>query len=147
MVISMGSCRKLLIDQKIFELKRENDLWWRITESSHRVVKFISIDVAAMDWLASAVGACGVADGSSEFFRTHRKGNQGLVVQQSHNSFGRFLTLFEFGHEKRRGLIVVLEGLKGEAWRRFGEALKEASSYSSVLGEKNRVRRRLLHLL
>lgn len=53
----MGLCQKLLINQKLYEFKRENDPWWQIIERNHKVTKFISIDVTAMDWLASVVGA------------------------------------------------------------------------------------------
>lgn len=42
-------------------------------------IKFISIDVIAMDWLALVVRACGASIGSFEFFRTHKKGNQVLM--------------------------------------------------------------------
>lgn len=62
-----------------------------------------------------------------------------LVVQRCLNSYGRFLSLWEYGHDRRGGFIVVLEGLKGEGWRRFGELLREVVSSFSVLGVKNRV--------
>lgn len=70
----MGLCRKIHIEKKLFELKKENAQWWGITESSHRVTKFISMDVAAMEWLASAVGACGVYVGSSDFIKLEGRG-------------------------------------------------------------------------
>lgn len=82
----MGLCRKQLINQNLFDFKHENDQWWRITESNHRITKFISIDISDMDWLATALGAC-VFVGSSEFYKTRRKGSQVLVLQICHNSY------------------------------------------------------------
>lgn len=49
LVFLMGSIHKLLIDQKIFVFCRENAQWWRISKTSRRVTKFISIDIAAME--------------------------------------------------------------------------------------------------
>lgn len=64
----MGLYRKLYIDQKLFEFKRENVQWWRIMESSRRVT--------AMDWVAPVVVTCGASVSFSGVFRTCRKGNQ-----------------------------------------------------------------------
>lgn len=93
-------------------------------ESSPRVIKLIFIDVVAMDRLELEVAACRAFVGSSEFFKTRRKGNQMLVVQRCHNSYGWLLMLLEFGNDKRHSLIVVLEGSKGEWWRGFVEVLR-----------------------
>lgn len=70
LVCLMGSCQKIRIDQKLFEFKKENAQWWRITESSGRVTKFISIDTAALEWLAYAMGDCRASIGSSKFYKT-----------------------------------------------------------------------------
>lgn len=60
----------------------ENEKWWRIMESSHRVVKFISIDVKVMVWLVTLVRDYTASMGSSEFLRTRRKGAGGAEVSQ-----------------------------------------------------------------
>lgn len=59
---------KFFIDQKLFEFKREKEKWWRITESSQRVMKYISIDVEAMAWLVSTVRECAAVVGFSLSF-------------------------------------------------------------------------------
>lgn len=48
------------------------------------------------------------------------------------------MTLSEYGHELRHGFIVVLEGSKGEGWKRLAESMREAVNFSSVLGVKDR---------
>lgn len=85
------------------------------------------------------VGACGAFVGSSEFYKTCRKGNRVLVVQRCHNSYGRFLSMSEFGQKRRRGFISVPEGSKGKGVRRFEELLRVAVSSPSVSGVKYRV--------
>lgn len=69
-----------------------------------------------MDWLAIVVGACSAPAGSSEFYKTRRKGNQVLVVQRCYNKYGHFLMLFEYDQEVRNGFIAVLEGSMGKGW-------------------------------
>lgn len=119
-----GVTLKFLIDHKLFEFKRENEKWWRTTKRSQCVVKYISINVEAMAWLVSTVTECAASVGSSEFLKTHGKGNQVLVVQRCHNYYGRFFWLSKFGHKKKRGLIVVLEGGKGGRERVGGSSAK-----------------------
>lgn len=59
-----------------------------------------------------------------------------LVVQRGCNLNGSFFSPLEFGHEKR-GMIVVLEGRKGEGWRKLGDILKELMAHSSALSVRN----------
>ncbi|KAG6713578.1 hypothetical protein I3842_05G160400 [Carya illinoinensis] len=91
-----------------------------------------------MDWLALVIGLCGTSGGLFEFFRTRRNGNQVMVVQRDQNRYGRYLTMSEYGHDKRHGSIVVPESLKGEGWRKFGALLMEVFYPYSVLGDRNR---------
>lgn len=46
-----------------------------------------------------------------------------------------------------RSFIGVLEGSKGERWRRFATMLKEVVSMSSVLGVKNKASMRVSPLV
>lgn len=63
-----------------------------------------------------------------------------LVVQRCLNSYGRFLSLSEYGHDRRHGFVIVPEGLKGVGWRRFGDVLREVVPSSFILGDKNSLR-------
>ncbi|KAF5471359.1 hypothetical protein F2P56_011801 [Juglans regia] len=135
----MGLCREVVIEQKVFEFRKENERWWRITESGRRVVKYISVDHEALGWLGLMVKECAESLGSSEFLRTRRKGNNVLMVRRGCNNNGSVIFISEFGHEKRRGLLVVPEGRKGEGWRNFGVTLKELSPPPSVPSVRNRV--------
>ena len=69
----MGLCNEVFIDQKLFEFRKENARWWRIIESSHRGVKYISVDWETLGWLGSMVKECAVTLGPQEFLRTRRK--------------------------------------------------------------------------
>ncbi|KAF5449121.1 hypothetical protein F2P56_029600 [Juglans regia] len=134
----MGMCRDVFIEQKLFSFRKENDRWWSITESSRRVVKYVSLDQEALGWLGFTVKECATPLVSSDFLRTHRKGNSVLMVQRGCNHNGSFFSLSEFGHDKRRGMIVVSEGRKGEGWRIFEDTIKELTLSSSVWSGRNR---------
>ncbi|KAF5471106.1 hypothetical protein F2P56_011573 [Juglans regia] len=92
------------------------------------------------------VKECAVTLGSHEFMRTRRKGDIVLIVSKGRNHNGSFISLSKFGRDKRRGLLVILEGRKGEGWRNFGDTLMElfSSSVSStrtshaIFAKKNR---------
>ncbi|KAF5460791.1 hypothetical protein F2P56_020633 [Juglans regia] len=132
----MGLCREFVIDHKVFEFRKENERWWRITKRSSRVVKYISLDHETMGWLGSMVKECAASLGSAEFLRTRRKGNMVLMVRRGSNYYGSFIVLSEFGHDKRRGMIVVPEGRKGEGWRYFGDTVNELSPpFSSTVSQ------------
>ncbi|XP_035544577.1 transcription factor Pur-alpha 1-like [Juglans regia] len=128
----MKSCKEVFIDQKFFEFRKENHRWWKIIESSHRVVKYIALDNEPMGWLGAMVRECAVSKGVHEFLRTRRIGDTVLMVRKGHNYNGNFMSLLEFGRDKRRGLIVVPEGRKGEGWRNFGDTLMELHASSGL---------------
>ncbi|XP_041004110.1 uncharacterized protein LOC121249465 [Juglans microcarpa x Juglans regia] len=90
-----------------------------------------------MGWLGSMVRECVVFRSAHEFLRTHRKGDTVLMVQKGHNHNGSFISLSEFGRDKRRGLIVVPKGRKGEGWKNFDDALMEIHA-SSISGKRTR---------
>lgn len=71
----MGSNWKLYIDFKLFEFHCENEKWWRITEKSHKVTKFFTINEPAVEWLASVVVKCSALLGSSKFYKARRIGS------------------------------------------------------------------------
>ncbi|XP_041012186.1 uncharacterized protein LOC121255758 isoform X1 [Juglans microcarpa x Juglans regia] len=134
----MGTCRDVFIEQKLFSFRKENDRWWSVTKSSRRVVKYVSLDHEALGWLGFTVKECAASLVSPNFLRTQRKGNSVLMVQRGCNHNGSFFSLSEFGHDKRRSMLVVPEGRKGEGWRKFGDTIKELTLSSSVWSGRNR---------
>ncbi|XP_035543339.1 uncharacterized protein LOC118347632 [Juglans regia] len=133
----MGLCKEVFIDQKLFELKKENAKWWRIIESSHRGVKYISVDGETLGWLGSMVKDCTVTVGSQEFLQTRRKGDTVIIVRKGHNFNGSFISISEFGRDKRRGLLVIPEGRKGEGWKKLADILMEMADFQIVAAKKN----------
>lgn len=76
---------------------------------------------------------------SLELYKTQRKRNQVLVAQKCHNSFGRILSLSEYGHDMRTWFIIVPKGFKGEEWRSLEASLRMvAVTSSSVSRVRNR---------
>jgi hypothetical protein len=63
------------------------------------------------------------------FWRRSLDGFPGIFAQRCANKHGRFLTVEDYGGGRRRGVILVPEGRKGEGWEAFRLELLSVVNY------------------
>ena len=61
-----------------------------------------------------------------------------LIVRKGRNLNGSFISISEFDRDKRRGLLVIPEGRKGEGWKKLADILMEMADIQIVAAKKNK---------
>ncbi|XP_035540151.1 uncharacterized protein LOC118344192 [Juglans regia] len=76
------------------------------------ISKFMCLCGAAASWIGKGIEYCLELICYDGFFRELRMGNGVLIIEHHINTRGSFLQLSEFRNGKRKGLLVIPEGLK-----------------------------------
>lgn len=116
----MGFSRWCSVESKCFELVVEGAATeLKILESSRGVTRSIRLNSKDSSWLLASVEELIAAKDSVVFWRRSRSGFPSTLVQRCANKHGRFLIVEDFGGDRHRGSILVLEGKNGEGWESF----------------------------
>jgi hypothetical protein len=99
-----------------------------ISETCRGVTRSILLGRKNSFWLLDTVVELLSANNSSAFWRKSRD-FPGIYAQRCVNKHGRFLTIEDYGDGRRRGVILVPEGRKGEGWEAFRLELLSAVNY------------------
>uniref|UniRef100_A0A2N9G4U0 Reverse transcriptase domain-containing protein n=1 Tax=Fagus sylvatica TaxID=28930 RepID=A0A2N9G4U0_FAGSY len=75
-------------------------------------------------WLAKCVEDNVTREADKSFIRTYREKDQGFVIQQLSNDYGRFVEVMVCGHGGIRDRIVIPEGFRQGGWQGFEAELR-----------------------
>ncbi|XP_041001761.1 transcription factor Pur-alpha 1-like [Juglans microcarpa x Juglans regia] len=124
-----------MVESKTFIFSKVAGNGFRITERNRKMALFLFINGTSASWVARMVEEALVSRRSDGFFRKLRLGNGVLFLQRHNNNRGYFLHLEEFWNGRRRGSLIVPEGVKGCGWEGFAYHLKKVTGPAGVFTE------------
>lgn len=73
-----------------------------------------------------------------EFIKNFRYNSGAYITLQSSNAYGRFITTIEYRGGGGRGLIIILEEIGSQGWKKMAEELSAMSgSVGKAIGKKS----------
>ncbi|KAG6680391.1 hypothetical protein I3842_13G039400 [Carya illinoinensis] len=126
-LVSMDEVRRFMVESKSFFFSKVGANSFRITEKNRRMVLFILINGATASWVVRMVMEAIDAPLREGFFKKLRMGNGLFTLQLLRNSRGRYLLLEDFINGRRRGSLIIPEGVKGSGWEGFSYHLRKVA--------------------
>ncbi|KAG6712711.1 hypothetical protein I3842_05G115900 [Carya illinoinensis] len=129
----MADTRFFSVEAKTFIFKKEGNNSFRITERNRRMALFLLISGAAASWVVKMVEEATEYRWRESFFKKLRVGNNGvLTLHLLRNARGCYLLLEEFNNGRRRGSLIIPEGVESCGWEGFAYNLKKVVEHKVV---------------
>ncbi|KAG6676787.1 hypothetical protein I3842_15G169000 [Carya illinoinensis] len=126
----MEELRRFSVESKTFIFAKEGAYNFRITEKSRRMSLFILLNGSTASWVVNVVGEAIRTRWRGDFFKKQNVGNGMFTIQLLRNSRGHYLLLEEYNNGRRRGSVIIPEGLKGNGWEGFAYNLKKTMEHT-----------------
>ncbi|KAG6716231.1 hypothetical protein I3842_04G038200 [Carya illinoinensis] len=123
----MDNVRQFLVESKTFAFSKVGANCFRILEKSRRMAIYLLINGAAASWVVKMVVEATETRWRENFFRKMRVGNGFLMLHLLRNARGCYLHLEEFINGRKRGSLIIPEGVKSCGWEGFAYNLKKVA--------------------
>jgi hypothetical protein len=126
----MGGRRWFIVESKSFEFCLDSPGVQIIERGCKNSVSRVTLGKDGAQWFRKNMVAITSQSIDQGFTRTCREAGKVFVLQKNKNDRGRYVSVTEYGYQKRRGSLVIPEGDEGWGWRGFSIALNDVMGHS-----------------
>lgn len=107
----------------------------RMTEWSSKISTAICMGRFGALWMVNMVNKLRAADKTNDFTAKFSESSRAFLVQRCANSRGRYLVIAQYGERRRRGVVMVPEGVNGRGWASMSHVFQRVVDFF-VAGDK-----------
>jgi hypothetical protein len=123
----MGNRRWFNIESKSFEFALEEhggSVGVSIIERGRNSVSGITLGTKGSTWLRKGMAEVHKLPPDQGYVRTLRDEGKTIILQKNRNARGRFISVTEYGVQRRQGSVIIPEGQELWGWRGFSLAIE-----------------------
>lgn len=107
----------------------------KFTEWSPKAMRSISFRKFGSVWMVNMAGKLMAAQGEHSYILKANDMHCAFLAQRCANEAGRYVSIVQYGEGRRRGVIVVPEGVGGEGWRLLAGLFQEVVEHLGRIKE------------
>lgn len=101
----------------------------KVSEWSRKSFSSISLGRFGAVWMVNLVDKLLEADAARPFALKFNEASRAFLAQRCGKKARRYVAIIEYGEGRRRGVIMILEGVNGRGWRMLAESFQEVVNF------------------